>query len=193
MHDLSSLTQRIEALEQRVAALEMARDARQHNGLSPAPALVLATDDALEALSRRHTGLALPDLLTQVEIKYESVVGVPLAAAKEVIFGALVDDNAVVFAPGVATRVARNGSPYLSVDFGFGTCAVFHNDVERVFKDTGYLMLDWQRDSYAVEFYPPLSAILERDSRGYPRIVRLWQSDNVLDTPLGDRTGEIPF
>ena len=50
-----------------------------------------------------------------------------------------------------------------------------------------------QRDTYVVEFYPPLSAILERDSRGYPRIVRLWQSDNVLDTPLGDRTGEIPF
>lgn len=183
MHDLQSLAQHIASLEQRVAALEMARDARQHNGQATVPALVLATDDALETLSRRHTGLALPDLLAQAEIRYESVVGVPLAAAKEVIFGALVDDNAVVFTTGASTRVARNGSPYLSVDFGFGPCAVFHNDVDRVFRDTGYLMLDWQRDGYAVEFNPPLAAILERDARGYPRIVRLWQPDGILDAP----------
>jgi hypothetical protein len=169
MHDLQSLEQRIAALEQRLAALEMGRDAQQHN----APALALATEEELDDLARTHTGLALLPLLDHLDVQYPAVVGMPLPLAKEVLFNALIDDALPVFATTAQTRLARNGSFYLSVSFGFGACAVFNNDIDRVFRDTGYLMLDWQRDGYALTFDPPLSAILGRDGRGYPRILNM--------------------
>lgn len=198
MDTIITLTSQIQALEQRVAALER-QIAVQHAAQAaqqPASALApeIATADTLDALCRRHTGQALTALLATADSAPGAVVGLPLAAARDLMFSVVVDHNHVVFATGANTRIARNGSPYLSVDFGFGVCAVFHNDVDRVFRDTGYLMLDWQRDGYSLEFNPPLSAILERDGRGYPRIVRLWQPDNTLDdTATPDSAQEIPF
>lgn len=186
---VQALTQRVTALEQQTAVQHAAQTAQQ-----PAPVLEVATADTLDALCRRHTGQALTALLATAECAPETVVGLPLVAARDLMFSVVVDHNHVVFATGASTRIARNGSPYLSVNFGFGVCAVFHNDVDRVFRDTGYLMLDWQRDGYSLEFNPPLSAILERDGRGYPRIVRLWQPDNTLDdTAAPDSAQEIPF
>jgi hypothetical protein len=177
MHDLQSLEQRIAALEQRLAALEMGRDAQQHNAPAPA-ASEPATADALDALARRHCDRSLVDLLEVLNLKESAVLNLTFAQAKEKLFEFIVACTVPVLTYRAQTREARNGSLYLSLDFGFGTCAVFSADVIRVFSQTPYLMTsDWYQPDYTIDFDPPLVGVLERDRRGYPRVLRLTLPD----------------
>lgn len=191
MHDIQSLTAALEALTLRVAALEMRLDAQQYNATPPAPEL--ATEESLDALARRHTGMNLIELLDQLDLQYPAVVGdVPVPVAHKIIFDTLVETGAPILTRRAVTRVARNGSLYLMVDFGFGGAAVFNTDIDRVFRSTAHLLLDWQRDGFGIDFDPPLAATLERDRKGYPRILAL-ASASLADWDLSATAEEMPF
>lgn len=195
MHDATlslSAEARIAALERRLAALE------QRMGLTAAPAAAgeTATADALDALARRHCDRPFAELLEVINLEPSAVLGGDMTQACEKLFDFIVGCHLPVMTYGGQVREARNGSLYLSLDFGFGRVSVF-NDTARVFAQTPYLMLGSFEPDQSHDFNPPLVGVLERDRRGYPRIMRLTLPDpiawNIDDVSVFNDAQEIEF
>lgn len=145
-------------------------------------ALDQADLDLLDGIAQRHTGMELLELLKNLDLGSleDFAVRYPaLDAAQKVIATRIVDKRSPVKIITAQTAEARTGSLYLSVSFGFNTVALFNGAVTSTFKDTPYLMLDWNKPGYSIEFQPPLIAVLGRDANNFPRIEKLMVEEIV--------------
>lgn len=167
---IDDLTAKALALTSRFLTLSNAPAASAH--------LDQADTDILENLAQRHTGRGLSDLLNHLGFgsaenfrsKYTT-----LPDAQKAIATKIVDCREPVMAYMAETKQGRNGSLYLSVNFGFNNVAVFNGNVAETFADTYNTVYlgDWRSIGFSHEFRPPIQIIMEREANGYPRIVEV--------------------
>lgn len=152
--------------------------------IAPGSFLDAADLDRLDWLCWRHLDRGLSDALRllgfQIDLDTFSKSYAPFQTAYKALYQRIIDGGIPVVIHEGLTDVSTNDKLYFSVSFGFGTVAFWNGDLAHAFERSRYaFILDhWRTPGYAVEFNPPLRAILTRDFKQYPKIKTLLEDES---------------